>query len=165
MTTSLPFRPLAAVLWTVVLAALLLGLDRALMPPSRPVGWVEAESLDDVPDSARPLVVPTYLPDVLGWPPARVTYRLDEASPRFWLGLAPPGGGEVGLWLGTLGPTADAIVGDLWPCLERTEPTCPPGWDVRVLTVPGVGPIVVLGLLPTDQLDLIASGLRAGGGP
>jgi hypothetical protein len=159
------FRPLAAILWTVAVGALLLAVDRVLLSPTVPASWMDAETLEAVPAEVGAMAIPTYLPDSLGWPPARVVYRVAAGRAGWWLGLSPPSGGETRLWLGSSGADAGEVVGEAAPCLEGETPTCPPGWQARRVQLDDGSPVVVLGRLPTEQLDRLVESLRPGARP
>jgi hypothetical protein len=160
---SLLSRVVAGAVWTVALAGLLVALDRLLLGPAAATGWVELGRVEALPEPARPTVVPTYLPNAVMWPPARVLYLAAGDTGSWWLGLVAPSGGDPRVWIGNRADGAAGAAGAIGlaaGCLLETRPLCPPGWHVLSTEVrPGLA-VVVVADLPPLQLRRILDGLR-----
>ena len=152
-------RSVAGLLWTVALVAGLYLVDRLLMGPRRPQGWVEAESLAAVPAEVGPLPVPAFLPNTMAWPPARVIFRTG-ARPGWWLGLERSGG-EVGLWIGSGVDPVPAALGEVRSCVASAV-SCPRGWRV-LSTSRSARTIFVVSRASTQQSARILAGLKWSG--
>ena len=154
-----------AVLWTLLLGALLLATDRLVLGPRPPRGWVAIARLEALPAEAGQPVVPPYLPETLVWPPGQIFYRT-WPTPGWWLGLAERTGDPPQLWLGTGEAPPPAPLAPLAACWrEGRSGRCPAGW--RALSTASARGLTLhlVGRLEPVELTRILEGLRTAPGP
>ena len=146
-------RAAAALLWTVALGAVLLGIDRLAFGPPAARDWVQLARIDDLPAGNRP-PFPAFLPDTWRWPPHRVWSRA-LPEPEWWLDIPPAPGRTSSLWLGSsLAPAPPPATGAAAICLGPTR-RCPPGWSVLT----NARGIVLVTDAPAAQASRILEGL------
>lgn len=143
-------RALRAAVWTAALFAALLGADRLLLGPEPPVGWQRAESLEDVPPELGALV-PSYLPEMLGWPPRLIAWKPDPDG-GWWLRLASYGSEQVWIGAGPVPPEHPAP-----GCLD--DRGCPAGWHTLSRRIDDRAVSIVTTLRP-QAARRILEGLR-----
>lgn len=144
-------RAARAALWTVALFLLLFGADRALLGPEPPQGWQRAESVDDVPAEAGPPMVPSYLPESLGWPPRLIVWKLPPAG-GWWLRLASYDQEQVWIGSGAVPPEHPAP-----GCLD--DRGCPEGWHTLSRRI-GDETLSIVSTLRAHTARRILEGLR-----
>ncbi len=149
---------LKALLWTIVLAAVVLAADRLLLGPSRSVGWVVVGSVRALERSMEPVLLPSYLPEALSWPPARV-FRRDGRRPGWWMEIEPRRTPGPVLWLGIGSPVPDAMRAAA-RCLPASTPSgCAPPWHQLSRSFDGRTAWVISTLAPTE-LERVLDGLK-----
>lgn len=149
---------LEAVLWTAVLAAALVLVDRLLVGPPTPEGWRAVPTVETLPEGAPPVLVPSYLPESLVWPPARVLGRGGD-TPGWWYEVGPREPGGPRLWVGSGGAPFPEALGEAARCLaSQPEPNCPPPWHQLSRKIDG-RTVWVLATIPTRDLTRIFEGL------
>jgi len=123
-------RWVGGALWTSVLLAGLLFLDRRIIAPeAERVGWQQAHT--------APSLLPAYLPATLAWPPAELWIRGGE-QPGQWMGLAEEGGARRRLWIGWGELSVPPPLSELEGCLVERAP-CPDGWRALSTDLKGLG--------------------------
>ncbi len=154
-------RWLGGALWTGLLMAGLLLLDRQVIAP-------ETESLRwrRMPNLTTPALLPAYLPATLAWPPAELWIRGGD-QPGQWMGLTEEGGAERRLWIGWGEGETPPPLAALSGCL-LARARCPEGWralstepeglDREVLLLSKLGPEearrILMGLAPARISEL-----------
>ena len=154
-----PRRIAVALGWTLALGVAVLALDRLAIGPRPPKGWVEVHAVADIPSSAGPVLLPSFLPEALMWPPATILYR-DDDDPGYWLGLEPRRPDGPHLWIGNGTDPTPAAVGEAASCLPSGEEVaCPAGWHHLSRRMDGGRVIHVLGTLEAHTVARILDGL------
>jgi hypothetical protein len=120
-------RLLGAVAWTALLVVALFAADRWLLGRAPMADWVELSVEAARAASAEPTLVPSYLPENIGWPPARTVVRAG-AFPGWWLGMVDRGDGMVRVWLGSGEPPPPAL-GTAAACLNE-DAHCAEPWHL-----------------------------------
>jgi len=137
LTNSRWRRGLLAVGWSLFFVALLYGLDRVLLEKKPVEGWVEVESIQDIPSDVGPVMIPSYLPYTLSWPPSRVVYRTGDNA-GWWIGLRSDEDATEDLWYGMGSEPFPEAMGDTFYCLDvATRTECPEGWFALSTNVRG----------------------------
>lgn len=140
-----------ATLWTGGLFLALLGADRALLGPNRPVGWQQASTVADVPAAAGAPLEPSYLPATLGWPPQKIAWQV-QPQPGWWLELASAAGDQAWIGAGAAPPDHPAL-----GCLD--DRGCPKGWHALSRQF-GQETVVLVTTLPARAAHRMLEGLR-----
>jgi hypothetical protein len=149
-------RLAAAAAWTLALGALMLGLDRLALGPDPPRGWTAAAAVEDVPEDAGPVLVPAYLPEDLGWPPASVVYWAGGGR-GWWLEVRARRDAAPWLYLGSGERPAPESV----PLAAAGDPH----WRRLSRRVGGQAVVLVTRLPPGEALRVLDGLEPAGAGP
>jgi len=122
-----------AAVWSVTVLGLISVVDRSCFR-MEPIGWRSATKSEAVPLSIRFSAIPTYLPDILIWPPKVIFFR-ERPSTGWWYGLAarsPSGAADehpIAFWMGQGDQPYPKELERFSECMDVVRGgTCPPGW-------------------------------------
>jgi len=148
-----------AAAWTAVFAVGLWKLDRALLAPPPPRGWVAVATIDQMPAAAGPVVLPAYLPGRFEWPPRVLRFRTGP-HPGWWLGLFERGAAESSLWIGA----GEAPLPEAMPagsaCVHGGAPGCEGGWHGLSKQLPDGRAVHVITTLDPAEASRVLQGLQ-----
>lgn len=155
--------------WTGAFCLALMLLDGWLGGPRTHGGYIEVVQLADLPGELGPRMAPTYFPESLRWPPARLLYRRGAGAGggRAWfLAIRARETAALTLWVGaTEGPGVPAPP-EIAGCLSAPPgPRCPAGWNTVARPLVEGFTLFVVTTLPPAEARLILEGMERGERP